>query len=413
MSNTTDPTQTPRFVAPTTVFGVEVTMQYAPVRRLDDNALAGVELQPRGPRGTALSSPESLRRTAALMDQRAELDKHTQRVADSSHIRNLAAHLTVLVAIDAHSTLLDPDHLVTRRAEVVVTVDSEHVLRDPHRALSRMANARRSGHLIALSGIGRHGHPATLLSLVEPDIVITAADLLTDGCTVAVGDTAHALNAYTERTHAVIVAEGVDDPSARLTALTLGATFGIGELYPPLDEPTALLSEAVVPMPLDPVWTTPDAQEQTPYAIASSRTAPRRGTKRLLVQMSKALEKQAESTGTSMLALGTFQDARHFTPATGARWRRLADAIGFAGVYGVGLHAVLDGNIRHAPLDPDDALVDEWTVIVLGPHHAAMLSARDLHDNGPDLDRTFDFVQTYDRTTVVQATHTVLRRYID
>lgn len=53
--------------------------------------------------------------------------------------------------------------------------------------------------------------------------------------------------------------------------------------------------------------------------------------------MSKALEAQAVSIGPTMPILGTFQHSKHFTAATAERWRRLADTIGYAGVYGVGL----------------------------------------------------------------------------
>ena len=44
-------------------------------------------------------------------------------------------------------------------------------------------------------------------------------------------------------------------------------------------------------------------------------------------------------------------------------------------------------------------------------HFAALLSARDQHDAGPDLERTFEFVQTYDRMTVTQAVHSILARF--
>nr|WP_193559650.1 DICT sensory domain-containing protein [Tsukamurella asaccharolytica] len=89
----------------------------------------------------------------------------------------------------------------------------------------------------------------------------------------------------------------------------------------------------------------------------------------------------------------------------------LADKIGFAGVYGAGISAFSDGNVHRAPLDPDDPLVDEWTVAIVGPHLCALIAARDCHDNGPDLERTFDFVQTFERTTVTQAIRSVLHRF--
>lgn len=80
-------------------------------------------------------------------------------------------------------------------------------------------------------------------------------------------------------------------------------------------------------------------------------------------------------------------------------------------MYGVDLVDVRDGNVHRAPLAPDDDLVEEWNVAVLGPHFAALLSARDQHCGADDLDRTFDFVQSYDRLTVTQAVHSILQRF--
>ncbi|WP_346349169.1 DICT sensory domain-containing protein [Rhodococcus sp. C3V] len=328
---------------------------------------------------------------------------------------NVADILPLVVAIDSGSRLAleaaDEGGEATSLQRIVVTVDSATVLADPHRYLPRIHSARANRHLIALDGVGLDRHSATLLPLIEPDIIITAREMLVEQATFEVGAVVHALSAYVERTHAVILAEGVDTESARLAAITIGATYGTGDLYPAVDDASSLLSEPVVEMPGEPVWTTTIPDEGTPYSIVSASGQVRRGTKRLLIQLSKALEIQARDASSSMVVLGTFQQAEHFTAATSSRWRHLAEAVGFAGVYGVGMSVMLDGNVQHAPLDPEDDLVNEWTVVALGPHHAALLSARDLHDNGPDYERTFDFVQTYERSAVTQAAHAILRRY--
>ena len=52
----------------------------------------------------------------------------------------------------------------------------------------------------------------------------------------------------------------------------------------------------------------------------------------------------------------------------------------------------------------------EWDVVVLSPHFSAALLARDLGDDGPDLDRTFEYALTYDRDTVVRAAAALLSR---
>lgn len=394
--------------------GLDIHMHFAPIRRLDDNALAGAELQLRGPAESALESAHALRRAAQLMQQRAEFDQQKAAMMHTAAARTVAEHLPLLVTLDSRSeTALDTDidGVAASLQRIIVTIDASVVLADPHRALAAVDTARSTGRLIALDGVGTDTHAATLLTLVEPDIVITAPQFLDPETHRDIGATTQALAAYIERSHAVVVAEGIDTHAARLAAITIGATYGLGDLFPPVDNPTDLLGEPVVPMPQSPVWTTPTPPSDTPYRIASALGTPRRGTKRLLIQMSKTLEAQAVTSGSSMIALGTFQRAAHFTDTTAARWRHLADTVGFAGVYGVGLSSMLDGNVRHAPLDPNDALVDEWTVITLGPHHAALLSAHDRHDNGPDLERTFDFVQTFDRTTVTQAARAIMHRY--
>ena len=84
-----------------------------------------------------------------------------------------------------------------------------------------------------------------------------------------------------------------------------------------------------------------------------------------------------------------------------------ADGALFAALYGDADTMAQVG----APLDAEDDLINEWNVAVLGPHFAALLSARDQHDAGPDLERTFEFVQTYDRMTVTQAVHSILMRF--
>jgi len=66
--------------------------------------------------------------------------------------------------------------------------------------------------------------------------------------------------------------------------------------------------------------------------------------------------------------------------------------------------------VRGAGLDHAERLAEEWDLVVLGPYLAAALVARDHGDDGPDLDRRFDYALTYDRELVVRlATHLMQR----
>jgi DICT domain-containing protein len=68
--------------------------------------------------------------------------------------------------------------------------------------------------------------------------------------------------------------------------------------------------------------------------------------------------------------------------------------------------------VRGANLTADDPVRGEWDVVVLTPHFAAALLARDLGDAGPDIGRRFSYALTYNRDTVVRAAGALLSRVV-
>ncbi|MFW0797577.1 DICT sensory domain-containing protein [Gordonia sp. CPCC 205515] len=389
---------------------LELHMQFAPVCRLTDGAVGAMELQLRGPSGTRVGSARALRRAAWLMDQHRVLDSRKRDFATTPRAQSVAKILPLLVPLDLDLIAGLDDETVNTLERHVMVVLPDAMQRSPQHTLAKVARARRTGRIICVDGLNTSEQAAALLSLIEPDIVITSADLLRGNAGQEAARVAHAIAAHTERSHAVVIAEGVDTEEQRVAAMTIGAAYGTGAMYPAVESPTALSSTTVVPLPELPVWSTPPAEQSTPFAIASAHLESRPGDKRLLIEMSKALEHQAAMGGAAVV-LGTFQHARHFTEHTAERWRKMSEKTGLAGVYGVDLVDVRDGNVHRAPLSPDDDLVNEWNVAVLSPHFCALLSARDQHCGAADLDRTFEFVQSYDRVTVTQAVHSILLRF--
>jgi DICT domain-containing protein len=77
---------------------------------------------------------------------------------------------------------------------------------------------------------------------------------------------------------------------------------------------------------------------------------------------------------------------------------------------GVGMGAEPVPGVRGADLATDDILRHEWNLAVLGPHYAGALVARDLGDVGPDRDRRFEFVLTFDRELVIDVAAALVRR---
>jgi DICT domain-containing protein len=66
--------------------------------------------------------------------------------------------------------------------------------------------------------------------------------------------------------------------------------------------------------------------------------------------------------------------------------------------------------VRGAHLPPGDAVRGEWDLVVLSPHFAAALLARDLGDVGPERERRFDFAVTHRRDVVIRAANALLAR---
>jgi diguanylate cyclase (GGDEF)-like protein/PAS domain S-box-containing protein len=110
------------------------------------------------------------------------------------------------------------------------------------------------------------------------------------------------------------------------------------------------------------------------------------------------------------VVLATFQHGRYFTPATARRYSTLA-----AG--GAELLVALGEDMPERPapgvigaaFDGNDPLAGEWDLVVVGPHFAGAVLARDLGDGGPDAQRRFDYVVTYDRELVLAAAASLLR----
>jgi DICT domain-containing protein len=77
---------------------------------------------------------------------------------------------------------------------------------------------------------------------------------------------------------------------------------------------------------------------------------------------------------------------------------------------GVGMPPVPAPGVRGGALEVLDPLASEWTVVVLGAHESAALMARDLGHTGPDREREFEFVVTYDRALVTGAAQALVGR---
>lgn len=151
----------------------------------------------------------------------------------------------------------------------------------------------------------------------------------------------------------------------------------------------------------------------SPWEVVARNARPLRATKAELLTMSRRIEQAALRRGASAVHV-TFQDRRHLTPASRASYGRLARAGVAVTAYARGLTSDYrpdsDGLV-HVALLPDDPVVLEWDVVVLGGAPTAFV-ARDLAPGVdlPDAERPFSWSRTDDPELVEAAAAALQRR---
>jgi DICT domain-containing protein len=149
------------------------------------------------------------------------------------------------------------------------------------------------------------------------------------------------------------------------------------------------------------------------YAAIAGGQQPQLLRKSTLMAMSRAIEDEAMSHAAAPLAFGAFQQARfyhHVEP----RWRRLAQRADAVTVFADFPQASREGGVLQVPIAPEDALGDEWVVVVDAPGYAACLVAwepeRGVERGGPqDRDRRFEAIWTLDPEVTRRAAHAAAR----
>jgi hypothetical protein len=95
---------------------------------------------------------------------------------------------------------------------------------------------------------------------------------------------------------------------------------------------------------------------RTPFEVVSSERAP----KDLLLPMSMHIEHKSLDAAEPGVLLACFQQVRHFTPATRARFDRLSARAALTGAVGVGMPRAPAQGVRGASLGPENPLRGEW-----------------------------------------------------
>jgi len=394
--------------------GDRIRSVYQPIIELDTREVVGYEALARGPQGSPLERPDLLFGVAHECGLVSELEWACRAAA----LRGaMEAKLRKTLFVNVEPSLLDapvPDEyreLIARgmhELDLVIELTERALTDRPAEMLSRVEAMRRPGISIALDDVGADRRSLALMPFVDPEVIKLDLRLVQDNPSPAIAAIVHAVNAQSERSGAVLLAEGIETEEQLAVARALGARYGQGWLF---GRPGDLPSDTQpLPAPLAPQRFTPPAPP-SPYQTVAARIRPRRGTKELLLAISLHLEAQVAAQGEAAVVLSTFQEAHHFTPKSARRYERLASTAALVGALGVGLPEEPVPGVRGASLEATDGLAGEWNVVVIAPHFAAAFVARDLGDDPEaDMSRRFDFCLTYDRDLAIQAARGLLAR---
>ncbi|WP_432512425.1 diguanylate cyclase domain-containing protein [Kineococcus sp. SYSU DK001] len=389
---------------------------FQPIVDLDSGAVVAYEALVRGPQGP-LQRPDDLFAAARAAGCLAELDQACRAAAFAGAVEHaVVSPLTLFVNVEPEvldsaplSRLLALAEGAPGRLRVVVEITERALATRPAELLRTVARIREIGWGIALDDVGADAMSLAFMPLLRPDVVKLDLRLVQGRPGAAVAQIMNAVNAYAQSSGAVVLAEGIEDEAHLRTARALGAQLGQGWFFgrpaappPPAAATGELVLAAAAPV-VDPGLT-------SPFAALPPGTVLRRSPKALLIEVSKQLEREARRLGETCVVASTFQEARHFTVATRSRYRDLADSVGFVAAVGEGLPESPMPGVRGATLAAGDPVRGEWDVVVLAPHFAAALLARDLGDEGADREREFEYALTYDRDVVVAAMQSLLSR---
>jgi EAL domain-containing protein (putative c-di-GMP-specific phosphodiesterase class I) len=388
---------------------------FQPIVDLDSSAVVGYEALARGPVGSALERPVDLFAAARAAGCLGELDSACREESFRAAVASgLLAPLTLFVNVEPEvldgaplDELVEIASSAPRELRVVFEVTERAIAARPAELLRTVERIRARGWAVALDDVGADPKSLAFMSLLRPEVVKLDLRLIQERPNQQIAAIMHAVNAYTEESGALLLAEGIETPAHADAARALGARFAQGWLFGrPGEEPSTLpIGDANLPRVQVEL-----SSDRSPFACLAPGTPLRRAGKRLLIELSKKLEQEAMTHGETAIVTAAFQESRHFTALTAMRYERLAEQTAFVCALGEGLSLEPSPGVRGAQLAHDDVVVGEWDVIVLAPHFAAALLARDLGDSGPDLERRFEYALTYRRDSVVRAACALLSR---
>lgn len=394
--------------------GEGVVPAFQPVVALPSGRVVGFEALARWP-ALGDPSPQEVFAHASTRGGLDRLDRTCISAAVSSALADdLEPGTMLLINCEPNSAFVGAAHdpVLARGRDsfqLVFEFTERHLLAHPRTLLHKLAAVRADGFAIALDDVGAHPDSLALLDVVCPDIVKLDVALVQSDPTRDQARTLSAVLAHRERTGAVILAEGIETEDHLERAMAVGATLGQGYLF---GRPRDLEDDGCPQPPKPLLRNVVGVESRSPFDLVTRVCPASTARKGTLMSFTRHIESQARNAADPPMLLTALQRAEYFTPATRNRYHDLATRLPLVAIFGQSLPEDLGLGLRGVPLDPADPLCLEWTVLTLGPHSAAALTAREADQTGVvrDGDRRFDVAITHNRDLVTQCARSLLDR---
>jgi EAL domain-containing protein (putative c-di-GMP-specific phosphodiesterase class I) len=126
------------------------------------------------------------------------------------------------------SALLTIADAAPEELRVVLEITERALAVRPAELLRTVERVRDLGWGVALDDVGADSASLALMALLRPGVLKLDLSLIQDRPSPAVAEIMHAVNAYAERSGALVLAEGIETDRHLAAARALGATSGRG-----------------------------------------------------------------------------------------------------------------------------------------------------------------------------------------
>jgi EAL domain-containing protein (putative c-di-GMP-specific phosphodiesterase class I) len=390
-----------------------VTAEFQPIVRLDTGESVGFEAFARGPAGE-LSNPGALFGAAGKAGVATELDQVAHAAAYRAALRaKLNPSQSLFVNADPTTLgraipddLADVYALAVTRLRLFIDVSERHISGDPSASLAGLARVRAAGWGVSWDNAGTTPDSLALMPLIRPDVVKIDVSLVQDRSHPFASRVVNAAIAYAENAGAAIMAVGIESDEHLTLARGMGASLGQGYYFARPAELPEQTKPVHQPIPLIDQLE-PSQPHETPFDVYASRYTPTPASDATLESFAHYLEQRCSIDPEPPVVLACLKGAQLPSGAPLALLGLIARNSSFAAAFAEQLPPHPIPGVRTIELADNDPLAEEWALAIVGPHFAALLTAR---RRDTTTEETLSLGLSYHRPTVLRAAQTLLHR---